>query len=253
MNPNPSSRFFDIVQPLHAHSQQQLIDRARHQFAGSNEAFEQLLTDYAALAPRAKAQLLTKHGVSSGDDASSTGTSLSLAVSEATGLFLRQMVLALRPTVVLELGSSCGVSTLYVADALRRLGQGRVIATELDPGKIEQLQANLARAGLSRWVDVRQGDVMQTLATLQAPVDLAFIDIWATGYLDAFKHLRPLLRPGSVVLTDNMFTAAKEVRAFKQYLEQHASLSTVTLDFESGLEFTVMGKPLLEVDHGPRG
>jgi len=148
--------------------------------------------------------------------------------------------LAMRADVVLELGSSCGVSTLYFASALRQLGRGRVIATELDPRKVQQLRSNLATAGLAEWVDVRQGDVMQTLRTTPGPIDLAFIDIWATGYLDAFTLLRPLLRSGSVVLADNMFTAAREVQPFKDHLERDPGLSTTTLDFESGVEFTVV-------------
>jgi predicted O-methyltransferase YrrM len=229
-----------ILESLHAQSDKQLIDRARSQFKGSDAEFQLLLQQYASLSPKSKGEFLVHHGLSSNDNDSSAGSRLSLAISAETGKFLRNLVLVAHPITILELGSSCGVSTLYFADALRSLGRGQVIATELDAWKLEQLEFNIGRTNLSGYVDIRPGDVFSTIRNLQTPVDLLFIDIWATGYLEAFAAVRPQLKSGSIVLADNMFTAAQELSDFRRAIEIDPSLSVTILDFESGLAFIVV-------------
>ena len=93
---------------------------------------------------------------------------------------------------------------------------------------------------MAPYVDLREGDVFRTVAELEGPFDLVFIDVWADLYLDIFRKIERLLRPGSVILTDNMFTAEDSVRSFKQYLDAHPGLSSTTLEFESGVELTVV-------------
>ncbi|MBB5418734.1 putative O-methyltransferase YrrM [Paraburkholderia sp. JPY171] len=161
-------------------------------------------------------------------------------MSAETGRFLRNMVLSHKPARILELGSSCGVSTLYFAEALRILGSGSVVATELDAGKCAQLRAHVEMAGVDAYVDVREGDVFETVAGLDGTFDMVFIDVWADSYLNLFKQIERLLRPGSIVLADNMYTAEDAVRPYKHYLDDDPRFSTTTLNFESGVEFTVV-------------
>lgn len=214
--------------------------RARAQFHGSNEEFLTLAEDYDTLAPRLRGRFLETLGLSSEDFESSQGTALSLAVSAETGRFLRNMTLSHKPARILELGSSCGVSTLYFAEALRTLGSGMVIATELDPVKCAQLRDHVRTAGVDVYVDLREGDVFQAVSELDGTFDMVFIDVWANTYLDLFKQTERLLRPGSIVLADSMYTAEDAVRPYKQYLDGNPRFSTTTLDFESGIEFTVV-------------
>ena len=228
-----------LLEALHERSDAELRMRARAQFQGSDEAFRDLAERYYALAPERRGAFLKAHGLSTEDSAEGSGAALSLAVSAPMGAFLSQMVLAYRPETILELGSSNGVSTLYFASALRRLGRGKVIATELRAEKCEALRRHVAHAGLEAFVEVWQGDVFETVGRVAQPVDLAFIDIWASAYLDIFRRIEPLLRPGSVVLADNMFTAPDEVEPFRAYLEAHPGFSATTLAFESGVAFAV--------------
>jgi predicted O-methyltransferase YrrM len=229
-----------LLSELHDQSQAQLLARARAQFHGSDGDFLALARQYERLAPRFRGEFLAEHGLSAEGPDLTQGTSLSLAISASMGQFLRTMVLAQRASRVLELGSSCGVSTLYLADALARLGRGTVIATELDAAKCARIRDHVAATGLGAHVELREGDVFQTIATLEGPFDLVFIDIWASGYLDAFQRIEALLRPGAVVITDNMYTAEADVQSYKQYLDASPSLASTTLDFESGVELTVV-------------
>ncbi|PQV50085.1 O-methyltransferase [Paraburkholderia sp. BL21I4N1] len=229
-----------LLQRLHEQSLTEIMARARSQFHGSSEEFMALADEYDMLAPRLRGRFLESHGLTTEDFESSPGAALSLAISPAMGEFLRNMVLAHRPARILELGSSCGVSTLYLADALRRIGRGVVVATELDPGKCAQLRDHVRAAGVDAYVDLREGDVFQTVAELDGPFDMVFMDVWADAYLDLFRDIERLLRPGSIVLADNMYTAEDAVWYYKQYLEGNPRFSTTTLGFESGVEFTVV-------------
>ena len=229
-----------LLRRLHEQSQTEVMARARAQFHGSSEEFLTLADEYDTLAPRLRGRFLETLGLSSEDFESSQGTALSLAVSAETGRFLRNMVLSHRPARILELGSSCGVSTLYFAEALRTLGNGIVVATELDAAKCAQLRARVSTAGVDAYVDLREGDVFETVAGLRGTFDMVFIDVWANTYLDLFTQTEHLLRPGSIVLADNMYTAEDAVRPYKQYLDGNPRFSTTTLDFESGVEFTVV-------------
>ncbi|RQS19961.1 methyltransferase domain-containing protein [Burkholderia sp. Bp8992] len=229
-----------LLQRLHEESRAEIIARARAQFEGSDEAFLSLGDEYEALAPRLRGRFLENLGLSTDDFATSEGSPLSLAVSAETGRFLRNMVLSRRPARILELGSSRGVSTLYFAEALRTLGRGVVVATECDALKCAHLRAHVRTAGLDAYVDMREGNVFDTVAELDGTFDLVFIDVWADAYLKLFKQIERLLRPGSVVLADNMYTAEDAVRPYKHYLDDDPRFSTTTLDFESGIEFTVV-------------
>jgi predicted O-methyltransferase YrrM len=178
--------------------------------------------------------------LSSEDFESSQDTPLSLAVSAETGRFLSNMVLSHQPFRILELGSSCGVSTLYFAEALRTLGRGTVVATELEASKCAQLRANVRAAGVESYVELREGDVFRSVAELDGSFDMVFIHVWATAYLRLFKQVERLLRKASIVLTDNMYTSEDAVGPYIQYLDQNPRYSSTTLNFESGVEFTVV-------------
>ncbi|WP_420209815.1 O-methyltransferase [Burkholderia aenigmatica] len=229
-----------LLRRLHEESRTEIIARARAQFQGSNADFLSLAEDYEAIAPRLRGRFLETFGLSSDDFASAEGSPLSLAVSPETGGFLRNLVLSQRPARILELGSSCGVSTLYFAEALRTLGSGVVVATERDALKCTRLRDHVGTAGLDAYVDVREGDVVEIVAELDGTFDMVFIDVWADVYLKVFKEIERLLRPGSIVLADNMYTAEDAVRPYKHYLDDDPRFSTTTLDFESGIEFTVV-------------
>ncbi|RUT81439.1 O-methyltransferase, partial [Mesorhizobium sp. USDA-HM6] len=86
-----------------------------------------------------------------------------LAVSPETGTLLYMLARSSGARVIIEFGTSFGISTLYLAAALRDNGGGRLITTEFEPSKVVRAKANLTEGGLIDLVEIREGDAMQTL------------------------------------------------------------------------------------------
>ena len=143
---------------------------------------------------------------------------------------------------IVEVGTSFGVSTLYLAAAVRDNGGGTVIATEYEPGKVRVARDNFATAGLSAFIDLREGDVRETLKNIDGPIDFVLFDIWADMVGPVLALLLPHLRAGAVICTDN--SAGERARAnykllFDAIADPRNRLITQTLPFTGGLEMTV--------------
>jgi predicted O-methyltransferase YrrM len=88
-----------------------------------------------------------------------------LAVSRETGLLLYMLARSSGARTIVEFGTSFGISTLYLAAALRDNGGGVLITSEFEPSKVERARGNLIAGGLIDLVEIRQGDALQTLAS----------------------------------------------------------------------------------------
>lgn len=115
-----------------------------------------------------------------------------------------------------------------------------LIATELSKEKCAVIQKNAESTGLDRHIKILQGNVFDTIKNINEKIDIAFIDIWASGYLDIFKAARHLLKTGAVFIADNMSSAGKETALFKEYLDKDEIIYNITLDFESGVEYGII-------------
>lgn len=127
-----------------------------------------------------------------------------LPVHRDVGRLLYQLVRAVRPALVVEFGTSFGASAIHLAAAVRENGTGRVIGSELHPGKAAQARRNLERAGLLDRVEVVEGDALETLRDLPGPVDLLLLDGWKELYLPVLRTVEPALRDGALVVSDNL-------------------------------------------------
>lgn len=148
---------------------------------------------------------------------------------------------SLRARRVVEAGTSFGVSTLYLAAAVRdnQVENGVVIGTEHEPGKAEAAQANFEAAGLSRHIDLRVGDLRQTLRDVGGPVDFMLVDIWEVA-LPALELVSPMLRPGAIVACDNTAVDRDEYRDYFEFVNDPLNrFRTLTLPFSGGFELTV--------------
>ncbi len=164
-----------------------------------------------------------------------------LPVGAAVGNFLRALALGKEAPAILELGTSYGYSTLFLADAARQTG-GRVVSIDLDPAKQEYAAHMLARAGLAEWVEFRSGDALDLVAADPGPFDLVLLDIWKNLYPACFEAVYPKLAEEGALVSDNMIypeSAREAVRAYRASMRAKDDLQSVLLPLGSGIELTV--------------
>ena len=127
---------------------------------------------------------------------------------------------------IVEFGASLAISTIYLASAIRDNGGGKVVTTELNAEKARHAAENLREAGLLDLVEIRAGDARETLRDLDGNVDFAFIDGWKELYLPVVKVIERHLRPGALVVADNL-NLASVLREYVDYvgLERNGYLS----------------------------
>lgn len=144
-----------------------------------------------------------------------------LAIPRSTGTLLYMLARATRAQAMVEFGSSFGLSTLFLAAALRDNGGGRLISSEFVASKVVRARDNLAKAGLADLVEVRPGDAMESLAhDLPDALDFVFLDGAKQQYGPLLDMLEPRLRPGAVLVADNVGGSPEylsKVRASARY------------------------------------
>jgi predicted O-methyltransferase YrrM len=133
-----------------------------------------------------------------------------------TGAVLGVLLRALGARDVLELGTSNGVSTLYLADALAATG-GRLVSVEIEPDRTAMARANLERAGLQDVVELRTGDAADVLReSPDGAWDVVFLDAERPQYPGYWPDLVRTLRPGGLIAADNAISHAEEMEPFRQ-------------------------------------
>jgi predicted O-methyltransferase YrrM len=164
-----------------------------------------------------------------------------VALDRDKALFCYQLCRALRAARVVEAGTSYGVSTLYLAAAVRdnHTDHGVVIGTEYEPAKAAVARAHFEEAGLDRFIELREGDLRQTLQGIAGPVDFMLVDIWEVA-LPALELVSSALRPGAIVVCDNTTAFADSYRDYFEFVNHPANrFRTMTVPFQGGLELTV--------------
>lgn len=126
-----------------------------------------------------------------------------LNVPEHDGRLLRIMAQSIGAKNVVELGTSTGISGIWLGLALRETG-GKLTTYEIDPGRAEQARENFKRAGLSEFITLVEGDAHVKLKEFSGTVDMVFLDADKEGYVDYLNTLMPLLRPGGLILAHNI-------------------------------------------------
>lgn len=163
-----------------------------------------------------------------------------LAITEQTGELYYLLMVTRRPRLVVEFGASHGISTIYLAAALRDAGAGSLITTEILPAKAAATEANLAEAGLADLVELRVGDARDTLRELPEPVDSLILDGRNDLYVAMLETVRPRLTVGAAILAD-LGADDPDLEAYQRYVRGHApALASMTLPVDAGIELTVV-------------
>ena len=152
-------------------------------------------------------------------------------------LFLHVLAKAANAQAILEIGTSVGFSTVYLALAAQETG-GHVTTLELLPAKHEAAQANLARGGLSSSVTQHLGDALALLPTLPGPWDLVFLDPEKELYVDAWNLFKDNVRPGGLVVADNLLSHAEDLQGYREAILADNRYDTLTVPLGLGLELS---------------
>jgi caffeoyl-CoA O-methyltransferase len=137
-----------------------------------------------------------------------------LNVPYQDGKVLHDLVIRLGAKRILEIGTSTGHSTIWLAWAAAKTG-GKVTTIEIDRGRHERALANFKRAGIAEYVDARRGDAHELAKTLPGPWDFVFQDADKEWYLQYFLDLDPKMAPGGCYTAHNVARpTAREVREF---------------------------------------
>jgi len=148
-----------------------------------------------------------------------------LNITHDTGEFLAVLVRAMGARRILEVGTSNGYSTLWLADAARAI-DGHVTTIEMSATKVALARANFARARLQQHIGQVEGEAGAWLAQCDdAAHDLVFLDSERTAYLGWLPQIARILRPGGLIVVDNATSHAQELAPFMQALRGDAGWS----------------------------
>lgn len=163
-----------------------------------------------------------------------------ISLEREQGELLYLLARALGARRAAEFGTSFGVSTIYLAAAMRDNGGGLAIGSEIEPSKAAVARANLADAGLAAYAEVRVGDARETLADPGGTLDLVLIDGFPHLNLAMLRLLAPRLRAGGVALADNVGSFPREMAAYVAWVRDPANgFVSSTLPLRGGTELSV--------------
>ncbi|WP_172292979.1 O-methyltransferase [Pseudoruegeria sp. HB172150] len=130
-----------------------------------------------------------------------------LALSPEEGELVYMLARSAGAQNVVEFGASFGISAMYFAAAMWKTG-GHFTTTEVHPDKCAALHETFRRAGVEDCVTLLEGDARETLKGVEGPVDFVLLDGWKGMYLTVLEILKPKLKPGAMVLSDNLSLAS---------------------------------------------
>jgi predicted O-methyltransferase YrrM len=165
---------------------------------------------------------------------------LLLSIGREAGTLLYLLATGGRCRRILELGTSYGYSTVWLAAAARTTG-GKVMSLELKDYKIEHARQALTRAGHSTRVEFHTGDCLETLKGLPGPFDLVLLDVWKDLYVPCFELVHPKLAPGAVICADNMLlpeSVRPQAEAYRARVRQAGNMDSVLVDVGNGIEIS---------------
>ncbi len=158
-----------------------------------------------------------------------------LPVSRDTGRLLYVLARVTGARSIVEFGLSFGLSTLHLAAALKDNGGGQLITTEFEASKIARARENLAVGNLLDFVEIREGDALETLASnLPDTIDLLLLDGAKALYLDVLAIVEGRLRTGAVIVADN----ADHCPEYLEYVSDPAN-GYLTLSFTEEVELAM--------------
>ena len=143
-----------------------------------------------------------------------------------TSRLLHILVQSTKAKNLVEIGVAYGYSTIWLAHASRLTG-GRISSLEINPKLIAIAKQNVEEAGLSSQVDFVLGDALESVQSIATPFDFVLLDCWEWLYVEMVEFLAPKLRPGALLVTDNVHPGNEDSDRFVEAVSAHPSFETI--------------------------
>jgi predicted O-methyltransferase YrrM len=148
------------------------------------------------------------------------------------GKILHDLIIKGRSKNILEIGTSTGHSTIWLAWAAAKTG-GRVTTIEIDRERYRDALENFKKAGVAPYIDARLGNAHDLVRTLEGPFDFVFCDADKDWYLQYFIDLAPKISIGGCYTAHNTLRGGRDVERFLDYARRNPGFQT-TIERGSG-------------------
>ena len=151
-----------------------------------------------------------------------------LNTTPGDAMMLRILIESRKATRGVEVGAADGYGAINMGIAFERTG-GHLYSLEIDPKRVKAFRDNIRKVGLDKTVTCIEGDALKTLPTLDGEFDFVFIDAIKRDYLQYFQILEPKLKPGAVVVGDNVIKSERAMTDFLDYIKTSPDYDTVII------------------------
>jgi predicted O-methyltransferase YrrM len=160
-------------------------------------------------------------------------------VEPETAELLGVLVRAMQAKRVLEIGTSNGYSTIWLADAAEAVG-GSVVSLEVEPERTELARSNLSDAGVAGFAELRTEDAGAFLAAAGDDAwDLVFLDAERPAYVGYWPDLVRVLRPNGLLVVDNTLSHANQLVEFSELVHEHEGITSTLVTVGAGVLLVV--------------
>ena len=163
-----------------------------------------------------------------------------LPVGVETAIFLNTLIKSAKSKCILEIGTSYGYSTIFLAEAAKA-NNGKLISLEISQEKADYAKNKIDEAGLSGYVELRVGDAMKLIEESKETFDFVLVDLWKELYLPCFNLFYTKLNKGAWVAADNIIyppTHQADIDAYLKRLKETNRFDTLLLPIGSGIELS---------------
>lgn len=155
-----------------------------------------------------------------------------------TGQFFYMLVKIAKSKNVLEVGTSNGYSTIWLAEAAKQ-NNGKVTTIEISEHKVRMAAENFKRAKLDQIIRIIHGDALKKIPRLKEKFDFLFLDAIKEDYINYFKFAYPKLIKNTIIVADNAIMFEKYMKDYLSYVRNHKNLRSVLIPIGSGVEFSL--------------
>ena len=153
-------------------------------------------------------------------------SSLNTTIGDA--MMLRILVESMRAKRGVEVGSANGFGAINMGIGFERTG-GHLYTLEINPNMVQECRQNLQKVSLEKTVTCIEGDALKTLPTLEGEFDFVFIDAVKRDYFKYLRLIEPKLKPGAVIVADNVIRSARAMNDFLGYIQGSPNYDTVII------------------------